>query len=113
MWTRQHWLTSTRNLDLTISNVAVADNRLDASVLDETVLLESNASLLHKRVHVLDGHTQVVLVDFAELARCLGHRLAKGPERGDLRLILGEDSIGDNLRLEKVLEKRSEFLWWF
>jgi hypothetical protein len=74
------------------------------------MLLEPLPRLLDETVHVLDGHGQVVLVDLAKLARSLGERLAEGPEGEDLGLVLGENSVGDDLRLEQVLQQCTEFL---
>ena len=85
----------------------VPDRRLDAPVLEQALALEPFARLLDEAVHVLDGHTQVVLVHLAELARGLGEGLAEGPQGRDLGFVLREDAVRDDLRFEEVLEEAS------
>lgn len=74
------------------------------TLLVEALLRQALAHLLYERVHLGDRDGEVVLVDRAALAGRLRDRLAKGPERSELRRVLSKDAVRNDLRLKQMLK---------
>ncbi|KAI3488765.1 hypothetical protein L1887_47106 [Cichorium endivia] len=99
------------DVEVAVADVAVAADGADVVALAvDAVLVEARAHVLHQRVHLVDGHGEVVLEHLAHLARRLGDALSQRPQALQLCFVLGQHAVLDRALLHEVLEQHLQLL---
>ena len=80
-------------------------NRMFVAIAHEPRVREALAGFLDEGVELRERDREVVLVDAAEVTEGLGDAFAPGPEGADLRFVLREDAVGDDVFGEDVFEE--------